>query len=164
MSSDPNYTSVFISHSSKDAPYAKRVVDILLRTMKFNDYEIMCTSLANHSIVRGTSYEKSIQTAISNCDYFIALISKASLSSFFFSIECGAAWGTGKKPIAAVVLPGLETEQVPRPLQSLQIMEWSDLEHWMQLLQEISEETGSTPINKRVWKGRIEQIITEENP
>lgn len=156
---DPRSTSVFLSHSSRDAGYAATVVKLLRRTIKFDDDEIMCTSVPGHTLPPGASYERDIRKAIRRADYFIVLLSASSVTSFFCAIECGVAWSKSKKPLAAVCLPGFTPDEIPRPLQSLQVLKWGNVDDWFRLLRNVAERTASRRLDVDRWEHHVNEAI-----
>lgn len=141
MAIDPNFTSVFVSHASKDAGRASAIAKFLSQCLAFKDYEIACTSAPGFGLPFGAKFEDSLRTSIKKCNVFVALITENSLGSLFCTMEMGAAWGRGK-PLKLVLAPHMGAERLQRPLSSFHAVRWSDAHAWLQLVAEVEEETG----------------------
>ncbi|MDT4819814.1 TIR domain protein [compost metagenome] len=150
MPADPEFTDVFISHSSSDKEYAVATIDFLRACFEFQDYEITCTSAPLHGLVGGVNFERDVQLSISKCKVFVALLSASSLASVFCVMEMGAAWGR-RKTFKPILLPGLPAADVPRPLSSMHLLNWGEPASWLQLADDIHEKTGTKKRRPRSW-------------
>lgn len=132
---------VFISHSSKDNLLAEAVTDLLVGTIDFLG-AVRCTSAYGHSLDIGTKVAKRLRKEISNCDVFIALISKNSLASQFCLFELGAAWGQ-KIPIKPILAPNFDAFQLHPPLSDFHCLKWDSGEEWIRLIKSVAKLTVS---------------------
>ena len=137
-----DWTDVFISHSSKDEPYADFLVQYLSECIDFGYGAVMCTSVVGYGLEFGSKFERRLRKSIEAADVLIPIISKHSLSSLFCTFEMGAAWGQ-QTPIKAVLVPEFESSTLLRPLSSLHYFEWHNEVAWIQLIDEVATLTDS---------------------
>lgn len=87
---------VFVSYSTKDLPVVEQVRGFLRGT----GVEVF---VAEHSVIPGESLGAKIRSAITGCDLFLVLISRASIESTWVQQEIGLATASGK-PAMPVLL------------------------------------------------------------
>ena len=146
-----NWTDVFVSHSSKDAPYAETLAAFLTDCIDFGAGEVVCTSVVGYGLELGAKFEKKLRKCIEAAEVVIPIISQQSLASLFCAFEMGAAWGQGT-PIKAVLTPEFEPAALQRPLSSLNYFLWPNESAWIQLVDETARLTES---EVRVRPGRL---------
>ncbi len=159
MPIDPRFTDVFVSHSSRDSAYAAETVSFLKACFELKDYEIACTSHPIYGVSGGEEYEKNIRVSIDKCKIFIALLSESSLCSVFCTMEMGAAWGQ-KKTFKPILLPSLLSENVPRPLSSMNLLRWQDQHAWQQLAQDVHLRTATKRRQQDMWGAAAKAVAT----
>lgn len=160
MVTDPDLTDVFISHSSQDALRACAIAEFLIACIALEKDSITCTSSPGFGLPIGAKFEDSLRLSIKKCEVFIGLVSEDSLRSIFCMMEIGAAWGR-EKPLKLVLAPGLDTSSLQRPLSSLHVVQWSNLNSWLQLAEEVADETGTRRRNIKKWAELSEAISTD---
>jgi TIR domain len=161
MTIDPEFTEVFISHSSQDADRASALAEFLSACLRLKDYAITCTSAPGFSLPIGAKFEDSLRLSIKKCDVFVGLVSEHSLGSLFCTMEMGAAWGR-KKPLKLVLAPGVNPASLQRPLSSFHMVQWVDPKAWFQLAEEVADETGADRRNTKRWIEFAEAISTDQ--
>lgn len=96
--------AVFISHSSNDKDIIKSFIDnILIKGLRLDDSQIVCTSLEHYGVEGGNNIPEFICNKIKGAKVFFAMISPNYKSSEVCMNEVGAAWAL-KKDIIQIVL------------------------------------------------------------
>ena len=138
----PNATDVFVSHSSRDEPYAEVLAGFLCETIDFEPGEVVCTSAVGYGLEFGTKFERQLRKCIEASEVVVPIISRNSLSSVFCVFEMGAAWGQ-KIPIMPILVPEFEPSELPRPISSLQYFLWTNESAWIQFVSVVARITHS---------------------
>ena len=83
---------IFISHSSKDAEFAKALVNLLI-TMGFNDKEIFCSSVPGFWVEDGEDFFEVIKKHFVEFELYVIFIHSPRFYDSHISLnEMGAAW------------------------------------------------------------------------
>ena len=145
---------VFISHSSKDAAYAKAVTQLLRDTVDFNGGKIRCTSSYGADLVIGSKFAKQLRRDIEESEVVLAILSQNCLSSQFCLFELGAAWGL-KIPIKPILVPDFDGSTVQRPLSDLHFLKWRSETDWIKLIEEVADLTDGDLDETVIIHGKV---------
>jgi hypothetical protein len=74
-------------------------------------------------------------------------------------MEVGAARGHAK-PLKFILAPGVTVSALQRPLSSFHMARWDDTDSWLQLAEEVVEETGCRRRNVSRWRSLASAIST----
>lgn len=105
--------TLFISHSGRDAEYARRLAEVLGR--------VGVSSWLNAELSPGQDILSAVRSAIERSAAHIFLVSPDSINSPWILFELGAAMARGL-PIFPVIIRG-EGIDLPEPLRNFQILD-----------------------------------------
>ncbi len=148
MEADLDFTTIFISHSSKDRPLAKALVDCLEACLDLPEDAIRCTSVAGYSLAPGDAADEVLRDNLERCRVVIGLLTEESLKSMYVIMELGAAWGL-RKTVCGVLADNVDFGRIPGPMSRLQAIKASDEAGVHSLLDAVASSTGHD-LKKRV--------------
>ena len=111
---------VFISHSSVDQVFARKVRNLLFH--RANAQVFTADDLS-----AGEKWETKLRHALSAADVVVALLSPNSVGNSWVLHEIGAAWAL-EKPIIPVVTRRDVLNKMPVPLEGSKVIELTDVE------------------------------------
>lgn len=132
---------VFISHASRDAEYATKLVKLLRQALRLASSDIRCTSVAGYKLPAGASVSESLRRDIDASAVLIALISTSSIQSVYSLFEMGARWGTAR-PLIPLLHPQFSVDGLPSPLDSLNALSGSVENDVHQLVSDTAKHLG----------------------
>jgi hypothetical protein len=144
---------IFISHISEEAELAK-----LLKSRLSSDFLGMIdvfVSSDTESVLAGSNWLTSIDTALREAHVEIVLCSPVSVKRPWINFEAGAGWMRGI-PIIPLCHSGLVPRSLPMPLAVLQAVAASDTEGIKQVYAVIAKALDST-----VPQSSVEEVIAE---
>lgn len=101
--------SVFISHSMSDAGTA----DEIRRSLMARGFDVW----SDATIRFGESWQEQIETAITNADVFVLVVSPEFLQSRYALFELGIAYSRAREGTAVIIPVVVRDAQVPAFLQ-----------------------------------------------
>lgn len=108
---DVRQKKLFISHSAKDSPYVKALVE-LLEDIGMPESAIICTSVPGYGIPGGQKIYDWLREQFSSCDLLVVyVLSENYYGSAACLNEMGAAW-LAKTEDRLVLLPGFEFSDI----------------------------------------------------
>jgi hypothetical protein len=110
--------TVFISHSSDDAEFARRVSDVIRLAFRLGRDEVRCTSIPHQDYDGGADFLREIRREVKGARVLIALLSPNSIERSYVQFEVFARVFTGKSLIA-LMLPGTPISVLREPLNRL---------------------------------------------
>ncbi len=119
----------FISHTRGDAGLARKIA----RAIEKHGGQAFLDAT---SLRPGQIFVRQLRDALRRSDIVIAVVSKSSARNPGLNSELGAALALGKR--VAVVVQGVEPDELPPPLKSFQAMAPRDIDRY---LDQISRET-----------------------
>jgi hypothetical protein len=149
---------VFVSHSSKDAPFVKLVVKFL-ETFGLGRDEVRCTSLPGYGLRLGAYVSLRLRDEIAQCKAMIGVITADSLASRNVLLELGAGWGL-KKTLIPVLGPGLDYSDMIPWLAETHWMNWNDRPCWEQFKEIFYEDLHVNVKSRPRFKAAIRKLIT----
>ncbi len=110
---------VFLSYSQDDKGPASELINQLNRQSHFSIF-------TSDKISAGENWQLKIKKELSKTDYFLVILSPASIHSKWVQFELGAAWGLNKL-IIPVVTSEEVVKQIPLEFSHLKVIELKDL-------------------------------------
>lgn len=111
---------VFISHSSKDKPYVKLLVD-LLEDIGLSENEMVCSSVSGYGIPLGNDIYEWLSKQFEDCKLHIIFVLS---TNYYESVAClnemGAAWVL-KQKYDMLLLPGFDFQKIEGAINPKQI-------------------------------------------
>jgi hypothetical protein len=126
---------IFISHSSKDAPLAEALINLL--NVAIPQLVIRCTSVDGYRLPGGAPVEESLKTEVLTTKYFVGLITRQSMGSAYVLFELGARWVSGL-PLTPLLAGGAGKETLQGPLIGVNALSCDNEAQLHQLIEEIS--------------------------
>jgi TRAP transporter TAXI family solute receptor len=132
---------IFISHSRQDAKLAAKLIRRLEADIDIPEGAIRCTSVSGSDLEPGDTIDAKLHRNLQECSVVIALLTHESLVSSYVLIELGAAWMLGKEAYP-LLAPGLSSEDLPGPFESIQAVQLSDDDAMLRLLTKVASAAG----------------------
>jgi nucleoside 2-deoxyribosyltransferase len=111
---------VFITHSSVDQVFARRMRNLLFHRANAQVFTA-------EDLSAGEKWEAKLRDELSAADVVVALLSPRSVESSWVLQEIGAAWAL-KKPIIPVVTRRDVLNKIPVALEGARVIELTDVE------------------------------------
>lgn len=127
---------IFISHSSKDADIAVRLIELLRSALGLTDEQIRCTSVEGFQLPGGVNTDEVLKAEVRNSRGFIGLITPNSMNSAYVLFELGARWGAGLHMVP--LLGGVGPEALAGPLKPINGLSATNEAHLHQLVHELA--------------------------
>ncbi len=152
--------SVFISHSSKDKPFVRRLAKALNKRG-------VTTWVDDRQIVVGHPIPSRIAHGISRCDFFLVVLSHFGLDSTWVERELNSAYFRAASQKADAILPVLiESVPIPTLLSSLKYADFSKSfsDGLRDLLRSLSINEEEIPfLTRNERRARIKATLTSVN-
>jgi hypothetical protein len=133
--------SIFISHSSKDAAFAERLVELLRAAFSLAPDRIRCTSIDGHRLPGGAEIDHQLRQELLEAPVFIGVLSKSSFESTYVLFELGARWGA-RKNLIPLLAPETDADLIQGPISSLNFVRGGDETHVHDMLHQIGHTLG----------------------
>lgn len=114
--------SVFISHSSKDGPLARRIAKQIQRTGAYVVFDAW-------SAKAGEPISTQVDAALRDSDEVVAVVTRNSGSSPWLSFEVGVAVGLGKRVVP--ILGDVGFSDLPSALSAFHAVKSDDLDRYL---------------------------------
>ncbi len=160
----PTARLVFISHSSKDAGLASKLVRLLTMAVKppLNKADILCTSVAGCTLEGGAQTHDRIRAEVKGAPVFIGLVTSLSTESSYVLFELGARWMAGGRTIP-VLGPGEGYDRLPGPWnRNVNALRTDDRAKVLQLVREIAQELGRDVDSPDAWHDEADAVVTHK--
>jgi hypothetical protein len=131
---------IFISHSSKDAPLAQALIDLLRSALRLAADQIRCSSVDGYRLPVGVNTEGKLREEVRTARAVVGLVTPNSLASSFVMFELGARWGSNL--FLAPLLAGIEPSELSGPLGLLNALSANNEAQLHQLVGDIGRELG----------------------
>jgi hypothetical protein len=106
---------VFVSYSMKDRDYANELLNYLAQQPNINVFTA-------NNLSAGGRWQSVIRQELSKSDYFLVLLSPASINSKWVQFELGLAWGLDKA-IIPIITDREMINKIPLDLRNLQVLD-----------------------------------------
>jgi TIR domain len=148
---------LFISHSSKDEPVVRALVDLFRAALPLAPDKIRCSTLEGYRLPGGADIDTHLKHEVPSATVFVGLISPHSLRSEYVSFEFGARWGAGKT-IIPLLAPGVAPTFLEGPLARLAALSCESGSQLHQLVSEVGSALGVTPYGPHAYEREVERI------
>jgi hypothetical protein len=149
---------IFISHSSKDATIAKKLIDLLRMSLNLTDEDIRCTSVNGYRLKGGAETSTQLKAEVFSCELLIGLISSNSMNSHYTLFELGARWGA-KKAMLPLIIDEKGAEVLKGPLQGINALDAHDAAQLLQFVSDAGGYINKMPSNPSAYHGHIQELI-----
>jgi hypothetical protein len=125
------FAKIFLSHSSKDKPFARRLAEDLKRygATLWLDEEVL---------EPGGLWKRQLGKSLSDNDFVVVILSPASINSAWVQYEVDQALAQGKREGRIKLVPVLHKGcNIPRKLQQLQVVDFSEVGSYRRCLQRL---------------------------
>lgn len=152
---------LFISHSSEDIPYVKKLVNIL-ESIGFNTGDkLFCSSLPGYNIPTGENIYDYLKKQFDKDIHVICLLSENYYSSAACMNEMGATWVKSKKS-TAILVPGFKYSQIKGSIDASRVwLNMNEKDRINDLKESLIEEFGLSNINSSLWQSKLDEYIKE---
>jgi hypothetical protein len=104
---------LLVSHDTRDAALAKRLVEVIENSVGVGIGDIRCTSLPGYKLPAGASIIDHLRSDLASAPAVYALVTENSLQSGWVQMELGASWVRSRQlvlllcpPVVPQILPG----------------------------------------------------------
>jgi hypothetical protein len=149
---------IFISHSSKDAGVAKKVIDLLRASLNLTDEDIRCTSVNGYRLKGGADTTSNLRAEVFSCELLIGLISANSMQSHYTLFELGARWGADKHMLP-LIIDAKGTEILGGPLQGINALDAHDVGQVLQFVSDAGGYINKTAGKPSAYLSHIQDLI-----
>ena len=127
---------VFVSYAREDKGPASELISQLTRQSNIHIF-------TTDKMSAGENWQSKIKKELSKSDYFLVILSPASINSKWVQFELGAAWGLNKF-IIPVVTNEEVVNRIPLELSHLKVIDIEDLKRKPDFIGEIIESYQKT--------------------
>lgn len=106
---------VFVSYSMEDSAYANELLNHLAQQPNISVF-------TSDQLSAGEKWQAVIRQKLSASDYFLVLLSPASINSKWVQFELGLAWGLDKT-IIPIITDREIIHKIPLDLRNLQVLD-----------------------------------------
>lgn len=106
---------LFVSHSSKDAPFVERLVELVRSGLDLRRQDIRCTSVDGYRLGAGAHTDEQLRADVMGADVCLGVITPDALDSLYVAFELGARWGAGRT-LVPLLAPGVPASALRGPL------------------------------------------------
>ena len=154
---------IFISHSSNDKEYVKKIVEFL-ENMNVPECGIFCSSVAGYGVPGGNNIYEFLRKEFETYDlHMIFVLSKNYYMSSTCLNEMGAAW-VGKNKCTAILLPQFSYDEIEGVISSEKV--WAKIDDESMINVRLSElrdmvvsEFGLETISEHKWERIRDEFI-----
>jgi hypothetical protein len=149
---------VFISHSSKDAPVAEVLVDLLRGALEISGDKIRCTSVDGYKLKTGVNIDTTLRKEVLEARTFIGIITDVSIDSAYVLFELGARWGAGRH-LAPVLAAGAGSAAMKGPLKNINAIACDSRAGVHQIVEDLARELGRRLTNPSRYQKLVDRLI-----
>ncbi len=153
-----NMIKLFISHSSKDREFVKKLIELVKNALPLSASEIRCTSIDGHRLPGGASTNELLKTEVCDTKAFIGLISFEAIDSMYVLFELGARWGSNKH-LLPLLAPGVSPDILKGPLSGLNALSCDSGSQLHQLVNDLADILEIKPEPSQAYQRYIEAIL-----
>lgn len=132
---------LFISHSSADQFVAGKLAKAFELALSLPNGQVRCSTVPGYKLAGGVDVDAALLDEIIGAETFVAIVSPASLKSFYVTCEIGARLGADQH-LLPLRVAGVEPASLPEPLKGLNTLSMADHADLVQCLSEIAERLG----------------------
>ena len=143
-------SKIFISHSSLDAKYVEKLIDIL-EIIGVPSDKIFCSSFEGYGVKLGNDFLEDIRKELNNQVLVIFVLSTNFYSSVVSLCEMGATWVKTTKHVP-ILIPPFDYKDVKGVIPTTNGMKINEKVKYNSLKTVIEEFLDIEPINHSVWE------------
>ena len=156
--STQNVIRIFLSHSSADTDLAAAIIDLLRDALSLPPQSIRCTSVDGYRLPSGANTNEQLRLEIHESETFIALLTKASITSTYVLFELGARWGAGRH-WSLVLGGGLRGSDLRDPLKAHNALDASSEAQIDQFISELAAALTIQITARAAWGAKVKRIV-----
>ena len=150
---------VFISHSSKDAEVAFRLIELLKSALALRDEQIRCTSVDGYRLPAGANTDQALKFEVRQTEAFIGLITPNSMHSAYVLFELGARWGAELHMVP--LLAGLGPDALAGPLKPINSISATSDAQLHQLIRDLGRVLNFPAQNPASYTRYLNKLVEE---
>lgn len=150
---------IFISHSSLDAKYVEKLIDIL-EVIGVPSDKIFCSSFEGYGVRLGNDFLQDIRKRLNSQVLVIFVLSENFYSSVVSLCEMGATWVKTNSHIP-ILIPPFDYKDVKGVIPTSNGMKINEKQKYNSLKSVVEELIDLQPINNAVWERKRDNILKE---
>ncbi|WP_411768955.1 toll/interleukin-1 receptor domain-containing protein [Winogradskyella sp. A3E31] len=150
---------IFISHSSLDATYVEKIIDIL-EIIGVPSEKIFCSSFEGYGVRLGNDFLQDIRKRLNSQVLVVFVLSENFYSSVVSLCEMGATWVKTNSHIP-VLIPPFDYKDVKGVIPTTNGMKINEKPKYNSLKTIVEEFLELEPINNSVWERKRDNILKE---
>jgi hypothetical protein len=153
------YERVFISHSSEDKPFVKKLVEIL-EAIDLPQNQVFCTSIEGYGIPIGNDPAETLKKEINKNVLVFFVLTENFYKSQFCLFEMGETWALSKQHIP-IIIPPFTFEQMKEVFPLSQGIIISNELELNSLKERICGLFTLSPQSVSAWEIKRDKIVSE---
>lgn len=158
-SSENKMKEIFISHSSLDAKYVEKIIDIL-EIIGVPSDKIFCSSFEGYGVRLGNDFLQDIRKRLNSQVLVVFVLSENFYSSVVSLCEMGATWVKTNSHIP-ILIPPFDYKDVKGVIPTSNGMKINEKPKYNSLKTLVEEFLDLQPINNSVWERKRDNILKE---
>ncbi|WP_040282732.1 toll/interleukin-1 receptor domain-containing protein [Psychroserpens damuponensis] len=150
---------IFISHSSLDAKYVEKIIDIL-EIIGVPSEKIFCSSFEGYGVRLGNDFLQDIRKRLNSQVLVVFVLSENFYSSVVSLCEMGATWVKTNSHIP-VLIPPFDYKDVKGVIPTTNGMKINEKPKYNSLKTIVEEFLDLEPINNSVWERKRDNLLKE---
>lgn len=150
---------IFISHSSLDAKYVEKIIDIL-EIIGVPSEKIFCSSFEGYGVRLGNDFLQDIRKRLNSQVLVVFVLSENFYSSVVSLCEMGATWVKTNLHIP-VLIPPFDYKDVKGVIPTTNGMKINEKPKYNSLKTIVEEFLDLEPINNSVWERKRDNLLKE---
>jgi len=150
---------IFISHSSLDAKYVEKIIDIL-EIIGVPSNKIFCSSFEGYGVRLGNDFLQDIRKRLNSQVLVVFVLSENFYSSVVSLCEMGATWVKTNSHIP-ILIPPFDYKDVKGVIPTSNGMKINEKPKYNSLKTIIEEFLDLEPINNSVWERKRDNVLKE---
>jgi hypothetical protein len=154
----PAPLDLFVSHTERDEPLVKALLDLIDRALKIPTSRVRCTSIPGYKLAGGADVSATLKYEVRHCVMFLAVLTEASNESFYVASEIGARWDA-EGPAIILRGGGFTPKQVRGPLADTHSLDLSSETDLHQLVRELATHLGVKPEPPDAYLAHVRAVV-----
>ncbi|WP_396632586.1 toll/interleukin-1 receptor domain-containing protein [Maribacter sp. R86514] len=150
---------IFISHSSLDAKYVEKIIDIL-EIIGVPSDKIFCSSFEGYGVRLGNDFLQDIRKRLNSQVLVVFVLSENFYSSVVSLCEMGATWVKTNSHIP-VLIPPFDYKDVKGVIPTSNGMKINEKPKYNSLKTIVEEFLDLEPISNSVWERKRDNVLKE---
>jgi len=161
-------TLVFISHASKDAPLARKLVTLLCAALGCKKSDVRCTSVSGSRLPVGADTSNHLANDIIGSPVFIGLLTEDSVQSAYVLFELGASWIMDYSKDGHRTFPVLggdvSYDILPGPFKTLHAIRTNNRSDIQQMINEIGTVLELPLLAPNYYEDELDELVKYRPP